>query len=58
MAAPAFLLAAIQFALVGFGVAFPTDHVDRNLAAGLFLVSLGFVIPGALVLYDARPRRS
>jgi hypothetical protein len=54
MAALAFLLAAIEFALVGFGVEFPADNAVRNLAAGLFLVALGLLLPGAIVLYRER----
>lgn len=58
MSAVAFLLAAIQFALVGFGVEFPTDSPLRNLAAGLFLVALGLVLPGAVAVYSAhRPKQ-
>jgi hypothetical protein len=52
----AFVLAAIVFALVGLGVDFPTANADRNLAAGLFLVALGLLLPGAIVLYETRRR--
>lgn len=54
MAFVAFLLAAIQFALVGFGVDFPTDNPLKNLAAGLFLVALGLLLPGAVAVYERR----
>lgn len=56
MAFVAFLLAAFQFLLVGFAVAFPTDSAVRNIAAGLFLVAVGLLLPGAVALYDERRR--
>lgn len=54
MALLAFVLAAIQFALVAFGVDFPTDVPLENVAVGLFLVTLGLILPGAITLYEGR----
>lgn len=54
MAFVAFLAAAIVFVLVAFGVAFPTEEAVRNVAAGLFLLALGLLLPGAVAFYDAR----
>jgi hypothetical protein len=50
----AFLGAALVFVLVAFGVSFPTDETARNLAAGLFLLALGLLLPGAITLYTER----
>lgn len=54
MAVLAFLLAAIQFALVALGAEFPAESALRNLGTGLFLVALGLLLPGAVVLYRER----
>ncbi|HVE35394.1 MAG TPA: hypothetical protein VNC18_17645 [Gemmatimonadaceae bacterium] len=54
MAFLAFVLAAIEFALVAFGVDFPADSAIENLAAGLFLVALGLALPGVLTVYHSR----
>lgn len=54
MALVAFVLAAVEFALIAFGVDFPTESALENVAVGLFLVTLGLILPGALVLYEGR----
>ena len=54
MALLAFLLAAIQFALIAFGVDVFDIGATRELAAGLFLVALGLLLPGALTYVEGR----
>ena len=54
MAFVAFVLAAIQFALISFGVDVFDIGVQREIAVGLFLVALGLAAPGALVFYGRR----
>lgn len=54
MALVAFVLAAVEFALVAFGVDFPQESALENVAAGLFLVALGLATPGAFTLYGSR----
>ena len=54
MALLAFVLAAIQFALVALGVDFPQDSAIENLAVGLFLLALGFLLPGAVSFVETR----
>lgn len=54
MALLAFVLAAIQFALIAFGVDVFDIGPTRELAVGLFLVALGLAAPGALVVYGRR----
>ena len=44
MAALAFLLATLQFALVGFGVTVFGGSELRNVAFGLALLALGFLL--------------
>lgn len=51
MAFVAFLLAAIQFALIAFGVDVFDVGAIREVAGGLFLVALGLLLPGAVTLY-------
>lgn len=54
MAFVAFLLAAIQFALIAFGVDVFDIGALREVAGGLFLVALGLALPGTLALYESR----
>lgn len=54
MALVAFVLAAVEFALVAFGVDFPQESALENVAAGLFLLTLGFLLPGAVGFYESR----
>ena len=50
MAALAFVLALVQFVLVGFGVTIVGTSELRNVAFGLALVALGLVLPGTFTL--------
>jgi len=50
----AFILAAIEAALVAFGVDFPANQPVENLAVVLFLIALGLCLPGAITLYHER----
>lgn len=54
MAVLAFVLAAIEAALVAFGVAFPADSPVENLAVVLFLIALGLLLPGAVAYIETR----
>lgn len=54
MALLAFLLAAIQFALIGLGVDVFDIGTTRELAVGLFLIALGLLLPGAVTFYGTR----
>ena len=50
MAVVAFILALVQFVLVGFGVTVVGSSELRNIAFGLALLALGFVLPTAFAL--------
>lgn len=54
MALLAFVLAAIQAALVALGVDFPAQAPIRNVGVCLFLLALGFCLPGAVAFVSAR----
>lgn len=48
----AFLLAAVQFTLVGFGVTVVGTSELRNVAFGLALFAIGFVLPPAVAFVE------
>lgn len=54
MAALAFVLAAIEAALVALGVDFPAEAPLENLAIVLFLIALGLLLPGAVAFIETR----